>query len=260
MTRCSIELLGTGTSDGIPRLGCSCPVCCSEDLCDRRLRTSALLRIPGEAEQTIVIDTGPDFRQQALASRLSSLDAVLITHSHTDHLEGITELRPLSLFHGKEIPCFGTETTLKTIRQRFAYIFTPGKEGGGLPLIRLTKFDGPFELFGKKITPLPVLHGTEWITGFRFGELAYITDASRIPESTLSLMRGIKTLILNALRHKPHSTHFSIDEAVEFSRSCGAVRTRLVHLSHKVGHRALHKSLPENIRPAYDTERLTFRW
>ena len=256
----TIELLGTGTSDGIPRLGCSCPVCTSKNPADKRLRTSALIRISGNPERTIIIDTGLDFRQQALKTGLSNLDAILFTHSHADHVEGITELRPLSLAKKQVIPCFGTENTLNAIRQRFSYIFKNRLEGGGLPLISLHKVSKKITLFDKEIILLPIKHGSEMITGFRFGELAYITDASKIPEETRPLLHGVRTLIINGLRYKPHSTHFSIDEAVEEAGKIGAKTTRLVHLSHKVLHKDLQEKLPKGINPGVDGEKLTFLW
>lgn len=261
MQECRIELLGTGTSDGIPCLGCRCAVCTSDDPRNKRLRTSAAIRFSENGvPRTFIIDAGLDFRQQLLRAGIAALDAVLLTHAHADHVEGVTELRPLSRGADKALPCYGNRQTLRQIRKRFAYMFSGRQTGGGLPRLALRAVDGPFNACGRTVIPLPVLHGREKILGYRFGELAYITDASAVPEATLALLSGIRVLVINALRHRPHSTHFSVAEAVALAKKIGAPTVRLVHLSHHAEHQALLDELPPGIAPGEDGETLSFLW
>ncbi len=249
--------LGTGTSDGIPQIGCKCSVCKSKDKKDKRLRTSILIKT---GDGNIVIDSGIDFRQQALQNNIKSIEAVLFTHYHTDHIEGITELRPLSRFLGKTIPCMGNKKTIREIKKRFNYIFSPLQKGGGLPQIKLSKIKNDIVIFNKKIIPLPVKHGILPILGFRFGNLAYITDASLIPESTMEKLNNLDILIINALRPHPHPTHFSFDEAVSIAKNICAKKTYFIHMNHAVSHKQFLKMLPVNMKPAYDGLELDFSW
>lgn len=248
-------LLGTGTSDGVPRIACTCAVCTSPDPRDKRLRTAGLI-IHGATR--IALDCGIDFRAQALRHHISRLDAILFTHAHADHVEGIVELRPLSLAQNRILPCYGAADVLAEIRQRFRYLFEPGQRGGGLPRVSLESIDGPFQAAGLELIPLPVLHGRLPVLGYRCGSMAYITDASTIPESTFSLLCGVELLILNALRPTPHATHFSIGQAIAAAQRIGAPRTVLVHLAHYLSQRQLEAMLPEGIEPGYDGLELDF--
>lgn len=250
-----ITMLGTGTSDGVPMIGCDCAVCRSPDPKDKRLRTSALLEINGKS---IVIDTGTDFRYQALKYGIKRLDAILYTHSHADHVEGITELRPLTLAQGRKLPCRGSRRCIDEIHTRFYYMFNGKQSGGGIPTLDMQIITEPFEIQGIKIIPLPVYHGQLLIYGFRIGNLAYITDASYIPDTTYKLLQGIEVLFINGLRPKPHPTHFSYQQAVEAGRLSGAGQCWLIHMAHHLSHQELTALLPENFHPAYDGLTVSF--
>lgn len=251
----TLRFLGTGTSDGVPLLGCSCPVCTSKDPYDTRLRSSVLLK---SRAGILLIDAGTDFRHQALMYGITRLDAILQTHADRDHVEGITDLRPLT--HEKAIPLFANGPTLKNIRKRFSYIFSRKAKGGGVPRLTLHKVKKPFQLFGNHIIPLPVMHGKQKILGFRLGELSYITDASAIPEDTLKLLRGSRILIINALRKRPHPTHFSVQEAEALIRDIQPEQAFLTHISHKLSHKQLHEMTAVGTEAARDGLEIPFVW
>ena len=243
-------IMGSGTSHGIPVVGCSCGVCRSPDPRDKRSRASLLIR--GE-NLDILIDTSTEFRLQAIREGITRLDAVFYTHSHADHLHGIDDIRPLTKDH--PMPVYAEELTQKDIKKRFDYIFAshPGHKGGGRPKLSLHPLASEgVSIKGIKVLPIPVFHGEMLINGFRIGELAYITDCSRIPASSYPLLRGVKKLVIGALRKRPHPTHFSIDEAVAESKKIGADQTWLTHLCHDHSHRELLEMLPKKIEPAYD--------
>ncbi|MBN1901151.1 MBL fold metallo-hydrolase [Candidatus Sumerlaeota bacterium] len=244
-----ITILGSGTSTGIPMIGCHCEVCSSSNPKNKRLRTSAFLE-SGDAR--ILIDCSTDLRQQALAYHIERIDAVFLTHSHADHVAGIDDLRIYNFRQGGKIKFFGAPDILNDVRRRFDYCFDPPQTGGGVPQLELIPVQNSFEFMGISVTPLPVLHGTLPILGYRFNDFSYITDASKIPEETMEKLRGARVLILNALRKKPHSTHFSIDEAVEAARRIQPEQTYLVHMAHQVEHEATNRALPPEIQLAYD--------
>jgi phosphoribosyl 1,2-cyclic phosphate phosphodiesterase len=245
-----LTFLGTGTSNGIPVIGCHCPVCTSSDPRDRRSRTSAVLR---DGERMILIDTATELRLQALAVGLARVDAVLFTHAHADHTGGFDDLRRFNELAGRHLPIFASAETALSLRERFAYAFVDQFTFyGGKPDLTLEVFDGPFDLFGREVIPIPVHHGRVLVHGFRFGDLAYVTDAKEIPPSSLALLRDLDVLVLNALRQRPHPTHLSLAEAVTIVEDLKPRVAYLVHLSHELGHAAAEAQLPPSIAVAYD--------
>lgn len=246
-----LTFLGSGTSQGVPHIGCLCPVCRSDDPRNIRTRTSALLQV---ADQTILIDAGPDFRAQALAFGLLRLDAVLLTHDHFDHIGGLDDLRPLTEKQGA-IPIYGNAFTLANVRRRFDYAFAERSEtskGSTRPLLTPVEIDGPFSIGRVPIIPFDVLHGSWTITGYRIGRLAYITDASSIPPASLALLEGLDVLVLNALRFKPHPNHFSLEEALGVVADLHPRQTFLVHMNHDIDHARVSATLPPDVQLAYD--------
>lgn len=246
-----ITFLGTGTSMGVPVIGCKCSVCTSLDLRNRRLRTSALLSVGG---QQILIDAGPDLRQQLLSAQVTQLDAVLLTHAHADHITGLDDLRPLTMAQHTAMPLYGSRQTLELVRQRFAYAFVDSSAGSSRPLLELheVQADQPFAIGPVVVLPFAVQHGTWTITGFRIGGFGFVTDASAIPACSLEHLRGLDCLVLNALRHAPHPTHFSLDQAVGVIEQLAPQRAWLVHMTHDLEHSATNARLPLLISLAYD--------
>jgi phosphoribosyl 1,2-cyclic phosphate phosphodiesterase len=232
-------------------IGCTCEVCRSTDPRDRRLRPSIFLDVPGRAG--ILVDTTPDLRQQALTHGLTRLDAVLFTHSHADHVLGLDEIRRFNVMQGAPIPCYATPDVWQSIRRTFYYVFDGiPREGGGIPKIDAYEIAGPFAAAGVKVVPVPLLHGRLPILGFRFGDFAYLTDCSAIPEGSWALVAGVKTLIIDALRDKKHATHFSVAEALEAIARIAPARAYLTHMSHDLGHAATNARLPAGVELAYD--------
>ena len=254
-TTATLEFLGTGTSTGVPIPGCSCPVCRSCDPHDNRLRSSVLIR---NGRHTLVIDTGPEFRIQCLRAGLTHLDAVLITHNHADHIFGLDDVRPYSVFKRQTLPVWGSRHTLDSIRLRFDYIWNAMQVGGGLPDISLNEAGGIFEAAGMRITPLPIKHGKMDILGFRIGSLAYMSDVSAVPDETLPLLEGLDTMIISCVRHRKHQTHLNIAGAKALHRLIAPRQTFLTHLTHYFFHKDLIGLMPVDITPAYDGMRLEF--
>lgn len=244
-----VTVLGSGTSSGVPVITCKCPVCSSENPRNHRLRSSIVLRGEG---RTILVDCGSDFRQQALAYDIDKMDVVLLTHAHSDHISGIDELRLYNWTQKKVIPIYGSPRTLKDLRRRFDYIFNPEQTGGGIPQVELVEVAGPFEILGVPVIPLEVMHGNLPVLGFRFGDFAYITDASEVPDKTVEQLAGVRYLILNALRHRPHPTHLNIEQAVEIVQRIAPERAWFTHITHDLDHDATNAQLPKGIELAYD--------
>lgn len=243
-----ITILGSGTSTGVPMVGCHCPVCSSTDSRDNRTRTSLLVEHNGHH---ILVDTSTDLRSQAIREDIPKIDAVLFTHAHADHIHGIDDLRGFHFLHKNIIPCYASQETLESIDSKFSYIFTGHSQDGYHQLLEPHTLDGPFELFGLTVTPIPLVHGTMSATGFRFGRFAYLTDCSSISEVSLALLQGLDVLVIDALRYTPHPHHFNIAGAGEAAQLIGATRTYLTHLTHEVAH-ADESRLPPTVFFAYD--------
>lgn len=242
-------MLGTGTSTGVPVVGCGCPVCTSTDPRDRRLRPGLRLELDGG---TVVVDTSPDFREQSLRFGIDRVDAVLYTHPHADHVFGLDDLRPFNFRQKAKIPCYGSAATLARLRQIFAYVFEAGEEGGGKPRLDLIEVDAPFELLGETVIPVPVAHGSMSVFGFRIGPFAVVTDVHFIPEESFARLAGVEVLVLSALRYRPHPTHFNIDQAIAAAARVGARRTLFTHIAHDVEHAALERALPAGVEVGFD--------
>jgi phosphoribosyl 1,2-cyclic phosphate phosphodiesterase len=241
---------------GVPTLGCGCRVCTSSDLRDHRLRPSVLLQWhDGNHYRVVLIDTGPDFREQALRNKLTRVDAVFYTHGHADHILGLDDLRPLSFVvarEGGQIPLYASPLTEETLRRVYDYTFSPEATYPNRPRVHIEPLHECTPLFGVDFRRVPVLHGQQEIHGFRFGRAAYLTDVSAIPDSSFALLEGLDHVVLSALRHKPHPSHATLGQAVEWARRIGAKHTWLTHIAHELGHEETNARLPDNIRMAYD--------
>lgn len=247
--------LGTGTSQGVPVIGCQCPVCLSDDPRDKRTRTSLLIEYEG---QNILIDTSIDLRQQSIREGLNHLEAVLFTHTHADHLFGLDELRQFNRLGLETIPVYASEHSCTQIRRVFPYVFSPPKVHGGIPSIDLVEINGPFEVCGLPVQPVPIQHGRIEILGFRFGNVAYLTDCNGVPESSLPLLEGLDILVIDGLKHQIHATHFSIEEACDLADRLEARETYLVHMCHEVSHQQTSEELPGGVQLAWDGLRVAF--
>ncbi|MBZ5603249.1 MAG: MBL fold metallo-hydrolase [Acidobacteriia bacterium] len=250
MSRIQITVLGSGTSSGVPTIGCPCEVCRSADPRDRRLRPSILIRYEG---RVVIIDTTPDFREQALRTGLERIDAILYTHSHADHILGLDDVRPFNYRQGGAIPIYGMGETLEAIQRVFRYAFDERPSESSKPLLDLRPLNGDaFSLFGLEFTPIPVLHGKSTVLGFRFGNAAYLTDHSEIPEQSKAMLRGLDVLFLDALRHRPHPTHSTVAKSIATAQELKPRRTFFTHICHDLPHEATQASLPEGVHLAYD--------
>jgi len=250
-----VQIMGTGTSTGVPVLTCTCPICISSDPRDKRLRCSAYVEVDGVH---LVIDTGPDFRQQAFRAGIESVDGVLVTHHHFDHVVGMDDLRPYLFKNRTAIPLHAEPGSAEVLRDMFSYIFRDGTYPG-VPRLEMHDVRGPFEVQSRvdpdckvTITPIPVIHGSLDILGYRIGNFAYLTDVSEIPYASRSILNDLDVLVLDALRDRPHPMHMTIDQAVEAATEIGAKQTYFTHMSHEILHADFEARLGPNMAPAYD--------
>ncbi|HEY6007419.1 MAG TPA: GPMC system MBL fold metallohydrolase [Geobacteraceae bacterium] len=248
-----ITILGSGTSTGVPMVGCRCPVCSSSDSRDKRTRASIVIETAG---RYILVDTSTDLRKQAIREHLPHIDAVLFTHSHADHIHGIDDLRGFHFIHKRVVPCYGSRETLEIIARNFSYIFKGLESAGYAPLLEPHVAEDPFELFGCRVTPMPLLHGPMTTTGYRLADVAYLSDCSSIPEGSLEKLAGLEVLIIDALRYTPHPNHFNVEGALEVVARLQPRRAIFTHLTHEVAYREGDR-LPPGVEFAYDGMVLT---
>jgi phosphoribosyl 1,2-cyclic phosphate phosphodiesterase len=245
-----VLFLGTGTSHGVPMIGCDCDVCRSSDPRDTRSRPSVYLTLDDDTR--VLVDTTPDLRSQALRHDIRRVDAILYTHSHADHVMGLDEVRRFNVISKSAMPIFSEPRTLANLRRTFAYVFESSAPKGGIPHLTLWPLAGPFCVGRQEIVPVPIRHGTWTILGFRIGRFAYLTDCNGIPDTSMRLLEGLDVLVLDALRRRPHPTHFTIEQARVMARKIGAERTFFTHIAHELGHAATCAELPEGMTLAYD--------
>ena len=254
--KATLTVLGSGTSMGVPTLGCDCAVCHSSDPHDKRTRPSIMIEYAGKV---VLIDTTPDFYMQAIREGITHLDAVLYTHTHADHILGIDDLRPLSYrLKPEKLPIYARPDAAAFLRKMFSYIFEPAYKYGGLPQLELKPIDGPVEIFGVCFVPIILIHGETQIYGYRFGSAAYLTDHSEIPESSLDQLEGLDILFLDALRHKPHPTHSTVQNSLRIVERLKPKRAFFTHICHDLAHEATNAILPRNARLSFDGMKLDF--
>lgn len=245
-----LTILGSGTSHGVPMIGCECAVCTSDDPRDQRTRASALFSYDGH---NILIDTSPELRLQCIAAGVRHLDAIFYTHFHADHIVGLDDVRRFNWLQGGPVALYGDEATLSRLRQMFAYAFVADPAyPSARPEVQPVRLDGPVELFGRRIIPIPLRHGPLRVLGFRVGDIAYCTDCNGIPDESRPLLEGLDVLVLDAVRRKPHAMHFSLEQAVAEARRIGARRTFFTHIAHGLKHAETNAELPAGMELAYD--------
>ncbi len=241
--------LGTGTSQGVPIIGCSCEVCSSDDCRDKRLRTAGMIQ---SDSTTVVFDTGPDFRQQMLRENVSQLDAVVFTHQHKDHVAGLDDVRAFNYLQKKDMPVFANAETIQRLKVEFGYAFD--NTYPGVPKLAITEIHNqPFSIGDILFHPIPVMHKDMEVLGFRVGDFSYITDANYISNESLTLLKGTRILVLNALRRTPHYSHFTLEEAIQMVDNIGPAKAYFIHISHLLGtHKAVNEEVPDGIELAWD--------
>lgn len=255
--RGTLTFLGTGTSQGIPIPGCNCIVCTSKNPKDNRLRSSVLIQV---GEQTFCIDSGPDFRYQMLREKVHELNAILYTHEHRDHIAGLDDVRGYNYIQNSNMPLYAPKEVVKALHESFSYIFQGNYPG--IPKVEIIEIDeAPFEISGVNFVPIPVMHQNLRVFGYRVGNLAYLTDAKTVFESSRALIRGIDTLVINCLHESAHPSHFNLQEALEFIEDIKPNKAFLTHISHLFGpHDGIIKKLPFNVFPAFDGLKLPFEF
>jgi phosphoribosyl 1,2-cyclic phosphate phosphodiesterase len=253
-----IRVLGSGTSMGVPVIGCTCAVCVSTDTRNKRLRSSIMIEAAG---RHVLVDCSIDFRQQMLAWPAPRIEAILLTHTHSDHVGGLDDLRVFNYRQAAAIPIYSTAAALEDLRRRFAYCFDPVQKGGGVPQLELrpVKPGVEFHAAGLRVLPIEIMHGVLPILGFRLGAFAYLTDCSAIPESSEPMLQGLDVLIVSALRRRPHSTHFNLDQALDAARRLKVRRVFFTHMADEMDHEATNRDLPDWARLLYDGQLIESR-
>ena len=251
-----LTMLGVGSSAGTPVVGCQCATCLSDNPKNKRLRCSAAINT--DNGEVILVDTGPDLRAQALRAGLNRADAVLYTHTHADHLHGIDDLRAFCQVQKKQIPLYGQPDAMQHIQAKFGYAIREAGDFWDLPVLSLNPITDPFEVLGIKITPIPVRHGYSDILGYRIGNLAYLTDVSDIPETSLALLHGLEVLMLDCLRYQPHYTHINVEQSIAYAGLINARNSYFIHMTHDLEYEKLSAELPDDMYVAYDGLKLNF--
>ena len=240
---------------GVPTIGCNCRVCTSDDPCDRRTRPSVLVQYDG---YSVLIDTTPDFRQQAIREKITRLDAILYTHAHADHILGLDDVRPLSFKRENKIPLYAHEKAAECLESIFRYVFAADYKFGGIARVEMHRLNGSVELYGAHFEPVRIVHGDADIHGFRFGSAAYLTDFSEIPAESKDKLLGLDILFLDALRHRPHPTHSTVANSLSLVEELKPRRAFFTHISHDLPHQETNRNLPEHVRLAHDGLKLEF--
>jgi phosphoribosyl 1,2-cyclic phosphate phosphodiesterase len=250
-----LTMLGVGSSAGTPVVGCSCATCASTDARNKRTRCSSLITL--DSGENILIDTGPDLRNQSLREGIKRVDAVLYTHTHADHLHGIDDLRAFCVLQRRQIPLYAKQDAVDHITQKFGYTLREPGDFWEMPVLRAETVDVPFELFGVKITPIPVQHGKSQIFGYRIGNVAYMTDVSEIPESSFALLENLEVVLLDCLREKSHPTHINIEQSLAYISRINAKQSYMIHMTHELEYASLSRKLPKNVFVGFDGFKLS---
>lgn len=248
-------MLGVGSSAGTPVVGCNCATCLSDNPRNKRTRCSSLITL--DSGENILIDTGPDLRNQSLRENIERVDAVLYTHTHADHLHGIDDLRAFCVIQRSQIPLYAKEDAVLHITQKFGYTLRDPSDFWEMPVLRAETIDAPFELFGMTVTPIPVMHGRSHIFGYRIGNIAYMTDVSEIPESSFPLLEGLDIVLLDCLREKSHPTHINIEQSISYISRIKAKQSYLIHMTHELEYASLSKKLPKDVFVGFDGLKLS---
>ena len=245
-----LTMLGVGSSAGTPAVGCSCATCLSDNPRNKRTRCSSVITL--DTGENILIDTGPDLRIQSLRENIKRVDAVLYTHTHADHLHGIDDLRAFCQIQRMQIPLYANEDAIAHISQKFGYVLREPSGFWEMPVLRTETINAPFELFGVKVTPIPVMHGRSQIFGYRIGNVAYMTDVSEIPETSFALLEDLEFVLLDCLRERSHPTHINIEQSLSYIGRIKAKQSYMIHMTHELEYASLTKKLPKNVFVGFD--------